>query len=130
MSRKYKFHNPEGVYFVSFAVQGWVDVFTRNEYKNILVENLRYCQEHKGLELFAWPRSLGVTNHVHLIIRAKDGYKLQDILRDFKKFTSKAITQAINENIQESRKECLPAGKGWAVKTIQHGRRHPFLAWR
>jgi hypothetical protein len=25
MSRKYKFHNPEGVYFVSFAVQGWVD---------------------------------------------------------------------------------------------------------
>jgi hypothetical protein len=25
MSRKYKFHNSEGVYFVSFAVQGWVD---------------------------------------------------------------------------------------------------------
>jgi len=44
MSRKYKFHNPEGVYpmksrrelfhrvyFVSFAVQGWVDVFTRSK---------------------------------------------------------------------------------------------------
>ncbi len=39
MSRKYKFHNPEGVYFVSFAVQGWVDVFTRNVYKGILIEN-------------------------------------------------------------------------------------------
>jgi hypothetical protein len=25
MSRKYKFHYPEGVYFVSFAVQEWVD---------------------------------------------------------------------------------------------------------
>lgn len=54
MSRKYKFLNPEGVYFVSFAVQGWTDVFTRNEYKNILIENLKYCQEHKGLEIFAW----------------------------------------------------------------------------
>ena len=35
MSLKYKFRNPDGVYFVSFAVQGWIDVFTRNEYKNI-----------------------------------------------------------------------------------------------
>ena len=54
MGRKYKFHNPEGVYFVSIAVEGWVDVFTRNEYKNILVENLNYCQQQKGLEIFAW----------------------------------------------------------------------------
>ncbi len=38
MSRNYKFHNPEGVYFVSFAVAEWLDVFTRNEYKDILPE--------------------------------------------------------------------------------------------
>ena len=104
MSRKYKFHNPEGVYFVSFAVQGWVDVFTRNEYKNILVENLKYCQEYKGLEIFAW---CVMTNHVHLIIRAGGENLLQDILRDFKKFTSKTIIKVIEKNIQESRKEWL-----------------------
>ena len=28
MSRNYKFNNPEGVYFVSFAVIDWIDVFT------------------------------------------------------------------------------------------------------
>jgi hypothetical protein len=33
MSQNYKFHNPEGLYFVSFAVVYWLDVFTRNEYK-------------------------------------------------------------------------------------------------
>src|SRR5680860_449048 len=104
MSRKYKFHNPEGVYFVSFAVEGWVDVFTRNEYKNILVENLKYCQNQKGLEIFAW---CIMTNHVHLVIRAKDGYRLSDILRDFKKFTSKELLKAIAANIQESRKDWL-----------------------
>ena len=27
MSRSYKFHNPEGLYFISFAVVGWLDVF-------------------------------------------------------------------------------------------------------
>lgn len=25
MSRKYKFYNPKGVYFVSFAVKEWMD---------------------------------------------------------------------------------------------------------
>ncbi len=40
MSRNYKFYNSDGVYFVSFAVIEWLNVFTRNEYKNILVENL------------------------------------------------------------------------------------------
>jgi len=38
MSRNYKFHNPEGVCFVSFAVVERLDVFTRNEYKYILLE--------------------------------------------------------------------------------------------
>jgi hypothetical protein len=30
LSRNYKFPNPEGVYFVSFAVVAWIDVFSRN----------------------------------------------------------------------------------------------------
>ena len=48
MSRNYKFHNPERAYFVSFAVVEWLDVFTRNEYKDILVDSLEYCQKEKG----------------------------------------------------------------------------------
>ena len=104
MSRKYKFLNPDGVYFVSFAVNKWVDVFTNNDYKDILIENLKYCQQHKGIEIFAW---CIMTNHVHLIVRAKDGFLLPDILRDYKKFTSKAILKAIRENVNESRRGFL-----------------------
>jgi REP element-mobilizing transposase RayT len=104
MSRKYKFHNPDGLYFVTFAVQGWVDVFTRNEYKDILVDNLSYCQKEKGLELFAW---CIMTNHVHLIAKAEGKNSLQDILRDFKKYTSKAVFKAIADNEFESRREML-----------------------
>ena len=50
MSRNYKFHNPEGAYFVSFAVVEWIDVFTRNEYKDILLEILRYSQRKRLAE--------------------------------------------------------------------------------
>jgi REP element-mobilizing transposase RayT len=104
MSRKYKFHNPEGVYFITFAVQSWADVFTRDQYKDLLIESLEYCQLKKGLELFAW---CIMTNHVHFIARASATAKLQDILRDFKKFTSKAIIKEIKEHEHESRPELL-----------------------
>ena len=101
MSRKYKFRNPEGIYFISYAVVGWIDIFTRPEYKNIVVDSLIYCQKEKGLELFAW---CIMTNHVHLIARAKNGFLMQDIIRDMKKFTSKKLFLAIEENPKESRK--------------------------
>lgn len=48
-----------------------------------------------------------MTSHVHLIIGAKDEFLLQDIMRDFKKFTSKKVLSAILDNPQESRKEWL-----------------------
>jgi REP element-mobilizing transposase RayT len=48
-----------------------------------------------------------MTNHVHLIARAEEEHSLSDILRDYKKFTSKAVLKAIIENQRESRKEWL-----------------------
>ena len=104
MSRNYKFHNSDGVYFVSFAVVEWLDVFTRNEYKNILVENLEYCQKHKGLEIFAW---CIMFTHVHLIFRSIGNQKPELLLGDFKRFTSKAIVKAIMDNPNENRKDFL-----------------------
>ncbi len=104
MSRKYKFDNPEGIYFISFATVGWIDVFTRRIYKDILIESLSFCQKEKGMDLFAW---CVMTNHLHLIARAKEGFLLQDIIRDFKKFTSKKLIKAIVENNQESRKDWM-----------------------
>jgi REP element-mobilizing transposase RayT len=43
-----------------------------------------------------------MSNHVHMIAKAEGNYSLPDILRDFKKFTSKAIFMAISENYSES----------------------------
>ena len=104
MSRNYKFHNPEGLYFVSFAVVDWLDVFTRNEYKDILLESLSFCQANKGMEIIAW---CIMTNHVHLIFRCITSEKPEQVLGDFKRFTSNKIVKVIEENPKESRKEFL-----------------------
>jgi putative transposase len=103
MSRKYKITDQSKLYFVSFATVHWIDIFIRNEYKSILLESLRYCQQNKGLEIYGW---CFMTNHVHLIV-GTNGEEIQFILRDFKSFTSRMLRKAITENPQESRKEWI-----------------------
>lgn len=89
---------------MSFAVVEWLDVFTRNEYKDILIESLEFCQQEKGMEIYVW---CIMTNHVHLIFRSIKGQKPELLLGHFKRFTSKAVINAIKENPRESRKEWL-----------------------
>ena len=47
-----------------------------------------------------------MSNHVHLIVSAKDE-NLSDILRDLKKFTSKQIIASIIKNETESRRKWM-----------------------
>jgi hypothetical protein len=48
MSTKYKFRDPESCYFVTYAVVDWADVFTRNLYKEILIEVGNIANRTKG----------------------------------------------------------------------------------
>lgn len=125
MSRNYKFHNPEGVYFVSFAVVEWLDVFTRNEYKDFVVDSLRYYQLNKQMEVYAW---CIMTNHVHLVFKSAGSQKPEALLADFKRFTSKQIVKAIRENPQESTKEWLLAQFKKAAMASSNVKHHQF--WR
>jgi hypothetical protein len=51
MSRKYKFGEKTGAYFLSFATVYWIDVFTRDEYFANITESLDYCRKHKSMEI-------------------------------------------------------------------------------
>jgi putative transposase len=103
MSRKYKFWDNEKLYFISFSVVYWIDVFIRNEYKYELVNSWKYCIANKGLEVYGW---CIMTSHVHMIIGSK-GNKLEDIVRDMKSYTSTRLRKLIQEHPQESRKEWM-----------------------
>ena len=91
-------------HFITCTVINWIDVFSREQYKEIIIESLKYCTATKGLNLHAW---VIMSNHLHLIVSAKGEEKLADIIRDFKKYTSKQIIQAIEESQIESRREWM-----------------------
>ncbi len=104
MSTKYKFADPDGLYFVTFSVVGWIDVFTRRVYKDLLLDCLGYCISQKGLVLYGY---VIMSNHVHLIISRNGTATLPEIMRDLKKYSSYRIIQEIKDNIQESRRKWL-----------------------
>ena len=88
------------LYFTTTTVLDWMDVFTRPQYKHIIIDSLKYCQANKGVDIYAW---VLMTNHLHMIIGMRDDNQVGAFLRDFKKFTSKSIVSAIRANGQESR---------------------------
>src|SRR5215204_3327148 len=108
MSTKYKFHDQDELYFLSYAVVYWIDLFTRNEYKNIVLNSWEYCREHKGMDLYGY---CIMTSHVHMIIGTHQD-KMEDIMRDMKTHTSKQLRKAITEHPTESRRE-------WMLRMMQ-----------
>jgi len=103
MSTKYKATTTEEAYFITITTVGWVDVFTRLNQKNSIIRALHYCQQNKGLEIYAY---CIMSSHIHLLCKATDGFVLSDVIRDFKKFTSKKSIQLILDE-PESRREWM-----------------------
>ena len=71
MSRKYKFIDQTHPYFISFAVINWIDVFTRNQYKDILIKSWQYCQQHIGLLIHVWVEQSPDSNRLIKDIRTE-----------------------------------------------------------
>jgi len=54
MATRYRFGDDEMPHFITTSVVNWIDVFSRETYKQILVESLQHCIDNKGLRLHAW----------------------------------------------------------------------------
>ncbi len=99
--------NTDYPYFVTLTVVGWIDIFTRRRYCDVVTDSWKYCMEQKGLEIFAY---VIMPSHIHMVARSLNG-DLNKILRDSKSFTSKKILGLIGQMPGESRRECLPAAR-------------------
>lgn len=124
MSTKYKATTSEECYFITITTVGWIDVFTRLNQKYVIMNALKHCQEHKGLEIYAY---VLMSSHLHLLCKATEGFILSDVIRDFKKFTSKKITQTIITE-PESRREWM---LDYFEKACEHLKRNQqYKVWQ
>ncbi len=104
MSTKYKFDDMQGVYFITSTVVDWVDAFTRNIYRDILLDSFRFCQEKQGLQIHAW---VLMPNHFHMICSFINNHHPGMVIKNIKSFTTMKLIDAIINNPQESRKNWM-----------------------
>ncbi len=103
MSSGYKIEEKEGIYFLTFQVVEWVDIFTRKIYRDLILESLSYCIRSKGLIIYGF---VIMSNHVHLLAKSETS-DLSGTIRDFKKFTSKKMIEIITSGIESREKWML-----------------------
>jgi REP element-mobilizing transposase RayT len=125
MSTGYQIKEQDKLYYVTFQVVRWIDIFTRRTYRDIVVDSLAFCQKNKGLEIFAY---VIMSNHIHLLIRSSEveSNRLSDTVHDFKSYTAKKILEAIQTG-SESRKEWMLNLFAFSAK--QHKRNEQHQLW-
>ena len=116
MSEKYKSKVKGELYFITITVIDWVDLLTRPLYKELIIDALKYGQTNKGLQVHAY---VIMSNHWHAIISSEEG-KLEDIMRDLKKFTSKQLVKMMSQ-VNESRREWMLKKFEFAAKRVKKG---------
>jgi len=115
---------PKGLYFVTLTVVGGIDVFTRYEYCDLLVENLNFCIDHKRLRVYEYAI---VPSRLYMIAGVEEGKgNLPKVLRDLKSVSAKQILRAIAEHPEETRKEWLLRLFQFFANRYQHDSEHHF----
>jgi len=123
MGSSYTIKDQHAIYFVTFTIVDWVDVFTRKIYKDICIESLAFCRAKKGLKIFGY---VIMSNHIHLILQSET-LSLSDIIRDFKKFTANRIIDFMEEGFNESRKEWIL--NRFLFNASKHQRNSKYQVW-
>ena len=106
------------------TVVDWIDLFTRKNHKQLITDALKYCQEHKGLNIFGWCL---IPSHLHLIANTTIPYDLDHVVRDFKRFTCNRLIEQIASK-PESRREWLLNMFNFAAK--KHPKNKDFKIWQ
>jgi len=123
MTEMYKIQ-PKGLYFVTLTVVGGIDVFTRCEYCDLLVDNLNYCIDNKRLRVYEYAI---LPSQLYLIADVEEGKSnLPKVLRDLKSYSAKQILRAISEHPEEPRKEWLMRLFHFFANRYQHDSEHHF----
>ena len=89
------YSNQTSYYFSTCTVVQWQCVFKEDKYFQIIIDSLKYCMGHKGLILIGYVIML---NHLHLLTSNEEGASLSNIMRDFKRFTARRISEELEKD--------------------------------
>lgn len=91
MPRSYRvFTDQHYAYFVTWTLVDWLHLFDKKAYRLIVLDALNYLCTQKKTQLNAF---VIMSSHIHAILWPDIGINLSDVMRDFKRFTSRKISK-------------------------------------
>ena len=85
----------EEIQFFTATILEWKHLLKPDQYKDTIVESLRFLSSAKRVVVFAFTI---MPNHFHLIWQIKSPHKLADVQRDFLKFTAQQIMKDLEKH--------------------------------
>jgi len=96
MPHGYRYYGDNrAITFITSTVVDWIPLFISHRYCQIIMESLGYCRRHKGLRIHAY---VVMPTHIHLIVSTDPPSTLPDVVRDLKRYTSRALTACLEED--------------------------------
>ena len=90
MTNSYRvFTDKHYAYFVTWTIVDWLPLFAEHACRQIVLDSLGYLRTNKHTQLNAFAI---MPSHIHAILWPDDGTNLSDVIRDFKRFTSRKIS--------------------------------------
>ena len=114
MRSRYKIAELEAPHFITCTTVGWLPVFTRTKYLDLITASLSFCRQQKGLRLHAY---VILDNHLHLVVSADN---LSQVIRDFKRHTAKEILAVARQEDKQWLLKQFEFFKGVHKGEIQH----------
>jgi REP element-mobilizing transposase RayT len=81
-------------YFVTWTIVDWLHLFDRAPYRKIVLDSLNFLRTGKHTQLNAF---VVMPSHIHAILLPDEGINLSDVIRDFKRFTSRTISKEVEK---------------------------------
>ena len=83
-----RFHVEGHIYYITTVVYNRLPVFTRPSFVTPLYDSLNFYRYGQGFKILGY---VIMPDHMHLVLWPYGDSSISDIMRDYKKFTSKRI---------------------------------------
>lgn len=73
----------------------WKKLLQPDKYKQIIIDSLKFLVEKERVKVYGF---VIMPNHIHIIWKINENHKLEDVQRDFLKYTAQMIKFDLTEN--------------------------------
>lgn len=89
--------NPNYIQFFTATILWWRHLLKPDKYKDIIIKSMMFLVEKERVKIYGF---VIMPNHIHIIWRINENHQLQDVQRDFLKYTAQQIKLDLIEHHQ------------------------------